>query len=91
MVGATPGGVFRLCKDASAKTIFGNQWFDALVIDEASQMNLPEAMMGALAMKSDFALIVVGDPRQMPPIVKHDWKNETRRTFSGFSRFRVLI
>ena len=90
VVGATPGGVFRLCKDASAKTLFGNKWFDALVIDEASQMNLPEAMMGALAMKADFALIVVGDPRQMPPIVKHDWKNETRRTFQDFRVFESL-
>ena len=90
VVGATPGGVFRLCKDASSKTIFGNQWFDSLVIDEASQMNLPEAMMGALAMKSDFALVVVGDPRQMPPIVKHDWKNETRRTFQDFRVFESL-
>ena len=92
LVGMTPGGVYRLCKDASSKTkpLFGNEWFDCLVIDEASQMNLPEAILGALAMKPDFSLIVVGDPRQMPPIVKHDWEKETRRTFQSFRVFESL-
>ena len=36
-------------------------------------MNLPEAVMAALPLKPDAPLVVVGDHRQMPPIVKHDW------------------
>ena len=60
-----------------------------LVLDEASQMNLPEAMMAALPLKADGQVIVVGDHRQMPPIVKHDWENEFRRTFQQYRGLRV--
>jgi hypothetical protein len=87
-VGATPGGVYRMCKDAGK--LWGRVWFHALVIDEASQMGLPEAMMAALALDDGAPLIVVGDPRQMPPIVKHDWQSETRRTFGQFKAFASL-
>ena len=55
------------------KSVFGHELCDLLVLDEASQMNLPEAIMAALPLKADAPLIVVGDHRQMPPIVKHDW------------------
>jgi hypothetical protein len=94
VVGTTPGGVYRMLKDRW-NTLVGHQFCDCLVLDEASQMNLPEAMMAALALKDDAPLIVVGDHRQMPPIVKHDWASEARRTFQEFrtyeSLFRTLV
>ena len=61
------------------------------MLDEASQMNLPEAIMAALPMKADAPLIVVGDHRQMPPIVKHDWDRETRRTFRQYQVYESLF
>jgi superfamily I DNA and/or RNA helicase len=64
---------------------------DLLVLDEASQMNLPEALMAALALKPEGQLIVVGDHRQMPPIVKHDWDTETRRNFRQYQVYASLF
>jgi superfamily I DNA and/or RNA helicase len=71
--------------------VFGHELCDLLVLDEASQMSLPEALMAALPLKPDAPLIVVGDHRQMPPIVKHDWEGETRRTFRQYQVYESLF
>jgi tetratricopeptide (TPR) repeat protein len=90
-VGITPGGVYGMLKKKWPKAIFGHELCDLLVLDEASQMNLPEALMAALALKPEGQLIVVGDHRQMPPIVKHDWDTETRRTFRQYQVYASLF
>jgi hypothetical protein len=85
IIGATPGGIYTPIKDRwDNDRLFGHAYCDLLVLDEASQMGLPEAIMAALPLKQDGQLIVVGDPRQMPPIVKHDWEAEPRRTFQEY-------
>jgi superfamily I DNA and/or RNA helicase len=48
-------------------------------------------LMAALALKPDAPLIVVGDHRQMPPIVKHDWDTESRRTFRQYQVYASLF
>lgn len=90
VVGTTPGGAYRMLKE-KWNELFGRQFCDCLVLDEASQMNLPEAIMAALALNSDGQVIVVGDHRQMPPIVKHDWGGERRRTFQQFRTYESLF
>ena len=93
VLGATPNACYRLCADTGPVkdgALFGHEWFGMLVVDEASQMSLPEAVMASLALDRDAPIIVVGDPRQMPPIVSHDWRNETRRTFALFKAFVSL-
>ncbi len=90
IVGTTPGGVYRMVKDKGG-TLCGQEFYQCLVLDEASQMNLPEAVMAALALASDGQLIVVGDHRQMPPIVKHKWQFEPRRTFAEFKSYASLF
>jgi AAA domain/PD-(D/E)XK nuclease superfamily len=88
----TPGGVYGQVKDlAGTKSLFGFEIFDTIVFDEASQMGLPEAIMAALPLKLDGRIIVVGDPRQMPPIIKHDWEHEARRSFKEFKSYRSLF
>ena len=89
VVAATPGGVYGMLK--KKKSLFGHGLCDLLVLDEASQMNLPEAAMAALALKPDALLVVVGDHRQMPPIVKHDWDREARRTFRRYAAYESLF
>lgn len=84
---ATPGGIYNLVKP----NLFSQRFADCLVLDEASQMNLPEAIMAALPLKPDGKLIVVGDHRQMPPIVQHDWDNEPRRTFQEYRAYESLF
>jgi hypothetical protein len=90
VIAATPGGIYGLLKDAY-DSLFGNALCDCLVLDEASQMNLPEAILAAAPLTTDGHLIVVGDHRQMPPIVKHDWANERRRTFQEYRSYDSLF
>lgn len=88
-VGATPGAIYGMLKDAGS--IFGHGFCDCLVLDEASQMSLPEAMMAALPLREDGQLIVVGDHRQMPPIIAHGWGDERRRTFQEYRAYESLF
>jgi len=80
-----------MLKQKWPKQVFGHELCDLLVLDEASQMSLPEAIMAALPLKVDAPLIVVGDHRQMPPIVKHDWEGEARRTFRQYQVYESLF
>jgi hypothetical protein len=91
VVAITPGGTYGMLKKKWPKQAFGHELCDLLVLDEASQMNLPEAIMAALPLKPDAPLIVVGDHRQMPPIVKHDWDAEARRTFRQYQVYASLF
>ena len=92
VVAATPGGIYGVDQGSlGCKNLFGHHLANCLVLDEASQMNLPEAIMAALPLAPDGRLIVVGDHRQMPPIVKNDWANERRRTFQEFRSYESLF
>ncbi len=71
--------------------ITGVEFIELVVLDEASQMGLPEALLAAAPLKADGQLIVVGDHRQMPPIVQHDWDTERRRTFQDYEAYRSLF
>ena len=62
-----------------------------LVLDEASQMNLPEALMAARLLDPSGQIIVVGDHRQMAPIIKHEWEGERRRTFQEYTVYKSLF
>lgn len=89
---ATPGAVYRLVsKRWGSQSLFGHDLFTCLVLDEASQMSLPEAAMAALPLAPDGQLIVVGDHRQLPPIVHHSWDTEPRRTFQEFRTYQSLF
>ncbi|WP_394796256.1 AAA domain-containing protein [Armatimonas sp.] len=87
IVAGTPGGIWKL----RPKDLFSLHVCDLLVLDEASQMSLPEALMASLLLKPGGRVIVVGDPRQMPPIVQHAWDTEARRTFDLFPTYRSLF
>jgi superfamily I DNA and/or RNA helicase len=91
IVAATPGGIYGMMKGKWNKDLFGHSICDCLVLDEASQMNLPEATMASLPLRRDGQLIVVGDHRQMPPIVKHHWDRELRRTFQQYRVYDSLF
>jgi hypothetical protein len=88
IVGMTPGGAWTL--HGETKDRFQSRFSNLLVLDEASQMSLPEAMMAAISLELDGQLIVVGDHRQMPPIVQHDWAKEARRSFKRFAAYESL-
>lgn len=83
IVGGTPGMLFNLIKrgaNRGRKEInWAAQYFDLVVVDEASQMGLAEALTATAFLKSDGQFIAIGDHRQMPPILAHAWDRESRR------------
>lgn len=83
IIGGTPGMLYNLIKrgaNRGKKEInWAAQYFDLVVVDEASQMGLAEALTSAAFLKSDGQFIAIGDHRQMPPILAHAWDRESRR------------
>ena len=65
VVASTPGQIYQMVKakwgSGGTKGLLGNYFCDLLVLDEASQMSIPEAAMSALPLKPGGQLIVVGE------------------------------
>ena len=84
VVGGTPGGLYNLARYREAgghrKVDWREKLFDWVVIDEASQMSQPEGLLAAAWLHNEGQMIVVGDHRQMPPIIAHNWEEEQMRT-----------
>jgi superfamily I DNA and/or RNA helicase len=82
IVGGTPGGLYRLIKQGAARgrqLDWSEAYFDLVVVDEASQMSLAEALTAAAFLREDGQFMAVGDHRQMPPILQHAWDQASRR------------
>ena len=91
VVGGTPGGLYQLVKKGASKgraVDWSGEHFDLVVVDEASQMGLAEALTAAAFLRADGQFIAVGDHRQMPPILAHAWDAESRR---DLKRARVFL
>jgi superfamily I DNA and/or RNA helicase len=95
VVASTPGQIYQMVKakwsPSGTQGLLGHYVCDLLVLDEASQLSIPEAAMSALLLKPGGQLIVVGDHRQMAPIVQHAWDTEPRRTFKEYKTYRSLF
>lgn len=94
IVGGTPGGLYNLAKKRSAggnKVDWDLKAFDLLVIDEASQMNVPEALLAAAFLTAEGSILIVGDHRQMPPIIAHDWDTEELRSAVAHQPYKSLF
>lgn len=61
------------------------KYFDLVLVDEASQMGIAEALMAAAFLREDGQFIAIGDHRQMPPIPAHTWDRESRRDLERIS------
>lgn len=65
VVGATPEQVHNLL------TLQGNAaepFFDLIVIDEASQMDVAHSILALASIATGGAVVLAGDPKQLPPI-----------------------
>jgi hypothetical protein len=81
-VGGTPGGIYNLVKKGASKgkaIDWSQELFDLVIVDEASQMGIAEALTAAAFLRADGQFIAIGDHRQMPPILAHAWDQESRR------------
>ncbi|HEY3284067.1 MAG TPA: AAA domain-containing protein, partial [Armatimonadota bacterium] len=90
VVGMTPSSAYKLAKDCG-KELLGQGFCQLAVLDEASQLSLPEALMSSLLVEEGGPLMVVGDHRQMPPILRRDWASEPRRTFREYAAYESLF
>jgi hypothetical protein len=82
VVGGTPGGIYRLVKAGAARgrsVDWAEKFFDLVVVDEASQMGVAEALTAAAFLRDDGQFVAIGDHRQMPPILARAWDRESRR------------
>lgn len=82
VVGCTPGGLYNLAKRGASRgkgIDWSAEYFDLVLIDEASQMGLAEALMAGAFLRGDGQFIAIGDHRQMPPILAHAWDQDSRR------------
>jgi hypothetical protein len=91
VLAATPSAIYKALKRRWSAAPWGRELAECLVIDEASQMSLPEGMMAALPLTRQGQIIVVGDHRQMAPITHHDWAGEARRTFQEYEAYASLF
>ena len=94
VIGATSGGLFNLMRYSSADgkhVDWNSKPFDLVVVDEASQMNIPEGVLAGAFLKKEGQMIVVGDHRQMPPINAHPWKEEEKRDIVETKPFLSLF
>lgn len=89
VVGSTVWGVYNGMKAAGGAV---QPWFDVVLIDEASQMKLPDALIAFSASKPDGTVILAGDDRQLPPIIHGDYPEEHEHMLSSvFAYMRHVI
>lgn len=65
LVGGTPQQVYNLIKMSRQSKA---ELFDVIIIDEASQMDVPNVILPLCALAQGGTLILAGDPKQLPPI-----------------------
>lgn len=66
LIGTTPHQVHNLLKTGRSDPLA--PLFDLILIDEASQMDVGQATLALAALAPDGAVVVAGDPMQLPPI-----------------------
>lgn len=65
IVSATPQQVSRF---TGVRGNAAHPLFDVILIDEASQMDMANAVLSLAPIAADGSVIIVGDPKQLPPI-----------------------
>jgi DNA replication ATP-dependent helicase Dna2 len=61
--------------------------FDVVVLDEASQIKVPEALVALSSLRRGGRVILAGDDRQLPPILRGRYPEEETLFGSAFAHF----
>ena len=82
IMGSTVWSLWKQMRDAGKKRGGGpvQSWFDAVVIDEASQMGVAEALIALSSVQHGAQVILCGDDRQLAPVSR-------TRSESAYARF----
>lgn len=89
VVGGTVWSVWKAMKEAGGAV---RPWFDVVLIDEASQMRLPDALVALSASRVNSNVILAGDDQQLPPIIHGAYPEEHAHMLSSvfaFARRRI--
>ena len=84
IVGATVWAVHHAMKTAGDML---QSWFDVVLVDEASQLKLPDALIAFSASKPSANIILAGDDRQLPPIIHGVYPEEHEHLLSSVFAF----
>ncbi|MEG4007022.1 AAA domain-containing protein, partial [Microcoleus sp. Pol11C1] len=83
VIGGTTGAILKMLEKLEKAKTFERSYpqgfqTTTLIVDEASMMVFPHFLALATLVKNDGEIMLAGDPRQLAPIVTHDWENEDR-------------
>lgn len=84
VAGSTVWSIWK-AMDAAGGSV--RQWFDVVLIDEASQMKLPDALIAFSASRINSNIILAGDDQQLPPIVHGSYPEEHEHMLSSVFAF----
>jgi len=84
VVGGTVWSVYKGMKEAGGII---QQWFDVVLVDEASQMKLPEALIAFSSSRPNANIILAGDDQQLPPIIHGSYPEEHEHMLSSVFAF----
>jgi hypothetical protein len=84
IAGATVWAIHKGMKKAGGAI---RPWFDLVLIDEASQMRLPDALIAFSASRPTANIILAGDDRQLPPIIHGTYPEEHEHMLSSVFAF----
>ena len=77
----------RSSRDDGSEGIPVRPLFDVVVIDEASQMKVPDALIALSAIRRGGRVILAGDDRQLPPILHGRYPRDETLFGSAFTHF----
>ena len=84
VVGGTVWSVFKGMREAGGLI---QQWFDVVLVDEASQMKLPDALVAFSSSKANSNIVLAGDDQQLPPIIHGSYPEEHEHMLSSVFAF----
>lgn len=68
IIGSVPGQIYKLLTFGSGRA--QQKVFDLIILDEASQMDVPLSILALCSLNENGSVIIAGDPKQLPPIHK---------------------
>lgn len=85
VVGSTVWELYKALSDTAG--FRGQPLFDVVLVDEASQTTLPQALIALCAAKPHSNVVLAGDDRQLPPIVHGSYPADLEHLLSSVFAF----
>ncbi|HEX2218272.1 MAG TPA: AAA domain-containing protein, partial [Gemmatimonadales bacterium] len=70
LVGSTVWSLWKRMREAHSAEAPLEPWFDVVVIDEASQMKVSEALIALSAIRPGGQVVLCGDDKQLAPVIR---------------------